>query len=88
MLTAPRFGLRPEGFRAFLRIVSYPVTALGLGTWCPASIRGPLPPLPGLTRAPLPHRYSALSEPEEQFAMATWEERWWKFVAQLARGPK
>ncbi|XP_022432858.1 adenosine deaminase 2 isoform X2 [Delphinapterus leucas] len=33
-------------------------------------------------------RYSALSEPEEQFAMATWEERWWKFVAQLARGPK
>ncbi|XP_060162628.1 adenosine deaminase 2 isoform X1 [Globicephala melas] len=33
-------------------------------------------------------RYSALSEPEKQFAMATWEERWQKFVAQLARGPE
>nr|XP_058937392.1 adenosine deaminase 2 [Kogia breviceps] len=33
-------------------------------------------------------RYSALSEPEKQFAMAAWEERWQEFVAQLARGPQ
>uniref|UniRef100_A0A8D0X6S9 Adenosine deaminase 2 n=1 Tax=Sus scrofa TaxID=9823 RepID=A0A8D0X6S9_PIG len=33
-------------------------------------------------------RYSALSETEKKVAMETWEERWHRFVAELARGPK
>uniref|UniRef100_A0A8C2Y3H6 Adenosine deaminase 2 n=1 Tax=Capra hircus TaxID=9925 RepID=A0A8C2Y3H6_CAPHI len=33
-------------------------------------------------------RYSALSETMKKSAMETWEERWQKFVAGLARGPK
>ncbi|XP_004007020.4 adenosine deaminase 2 isoform X2 [Ovis aries] len=33
-------------------------------------------------------RYSTLSETMKKSAMETWEERWQKFVAGLARGPK
>ncbi|KAM9683505.1 adenosine deaminase 2 isoform 3-T4 [Dama dama] len=33
-------------------------------------------------------RYSALSETKKKSAMETWAERWQKFVAGLARGPK
>lgn len=33
-------------------------------------------------------RYSALSETKKKSAMETWEERWQKFVAGLARGPR
>ncbi|XP_032329301.1 adenosine deaminase 2 isoform X1 [Camelus dromedarius] len=33
-------------------------------------------------------KYSALSEGEKKVAMEAWEERWHKFVAELARGPE
>ena len=49
----------------------------------------PSHPLPRLTWASCPHhRYSALSETKKKSAMDTWEERWQKFVAGLARGPR